>query len=340
MIKFNNIVHRGIVGVCLFGLLLFSNRAVAQEAVYLPFFEAVNLPASYPYSITKLYKLYLEETGRYKVILAEVRDSNAVVESLKNARESAEAVGAAYFIMGELNRIGETIIVAVGVYNTSDGNKVWSSLQKAEGVSDIDVVVAKIARITGTNQKIAEVETINNLTTYDTKGTKTKEAIKTHGVITGAAFPIISNKVDEELSAGIGFVWSYDAGNYIFDIKAEGYFSETNDLYLVDINVLYPFTKKNNTPFVLGGMGVSGMQVVMPYTPTNTGPFNQEVEPGYSETAGGLIASIGGGYLVNRGNSVRLRLTLKGFYAAYNLVEGEDIQPFGGIFSVAVLFNR
>jgi hypothetical protein len=319
--------------------LLPTQALKAQETVYLPFFEAVGLESTYQYSVTKLYKLYLEETGRYKVVLAEMRDTAAVVESMKAARESAEAMGTSHYVLGELNRMGETVVIAVSLYSTANGSRVWHRMAKAGSPEDIDLVIASLAQVTGTERDIAELATINNVTAKESKELQKKEVVKTHGLLTGAAFPIISDQIDEELAAGIGFIWSFDAENYIFDIKAEGYFSEANDIYFLDINVLYPFNKRNNTPFVLAGMGVSGMNARLPYY--SLSPHDPQVIVGHTEfSKGGVIASAGGGYIINRSSNVNLRLTLKGFYAAYDLIVTESVQPFGGIFSVAVLFNR
>lgn len=312
-----------------------GNALQAQEKVYLPFFEALNLETSYQYSITKLYKAYLEQTGRYEVILSEKRDSMALSEPLGQARESAEAMNANHFIMGALNRVGDVVVISVSLHNTADGKKTWGSLQKAYSPEDIDLLIEHLARVTGTNQKIEEEKDIYSVTDYEAKRVNTKKAVNSFGLAIGGAFPVISDGLDEEIAGGFGLVWSFDAGNLIFDILGEAYFNEVNDIYSLDIDVLYPFSRRPNTPFALAGIGWGGITV------WTEDPLAYENDDFVATSGGGVMGFLGGGYILNRTSSVRLRITAKGFYGAYEVFpEATPSQPFGGIFSAAVLFGK
>jgi hypothetical protein len=163
----------------------------------------------------------------------------------------------------------------------------------------------------------------------------------------GGAYPYFaSGSIDEEVAGGFGLMWSFDAGNLIFDIKGEGYFNKVNTIYFLDIDVNYPFLTKPNTPFVMAGMGWGGINARYDtdYYYGN-GPQYEYYKNSESRNGGGLMGFAGGGYIINRTSNVRLRLSARGFYAFYNLDgwynnESDKTQPFGGIVSVAVLFKR
>ena len=309
----------------LIALLAVSTSLSAQQKVYLPYLEVINMHHDYQYTLSKLLKTYTDDRGTYTMILPPKPDSLYPLESMEETRAKAKELGAAYFMKGEVNRINQKAIVNVSLYETESGKQVWSDILKALDPDDLDPIMQKVARNMGTENKANEDGDIYSVTEHDSRQLKKIDATYGFGITLGGAYTDIP-VVSKNFQAGFGFVASYDVRKFILDIKGEAFLSPgIKNLYYFSFEGYHPLSDKSNSAFLGGGLGYSGMN----YYPNNSG---------YDwEAGGGLLLNAGGGYYIGRNSTVGLRITGKAFVGLYDV---GGYTPVGGIFTMSMIFKR
>lgn len=297
--------------------------ASSQEKVYLSYLEVINMNSGFQYSSTRLLKTYMEEKNRFNVVLIQGNDSTLMpAESFDQTKARAQSYGANFFVMGELNRIGETVIVSISMYNTNDGNKIWSDKLKAQSPEDIDPIMQKIGFNIGTENNAASNGDIYSVTNYESKELRKIEATNNFGLSLGGAFPLTS--LYPTTLSGIGLFWSYDARDIIMELKAQGYWAEQKNILAASIEAYYPIAPKKNTFMLGGGLGFSGVNdnSITNFSSDNNG--------------NGLMVIVGGGYVFNRNSTVQLRASANAFAALYKV---KNEKPLGAILKLELLFG-
>lgn len=296
----------------------------AQTKVYLPLLETINLKKDFQYSSTRLLKNYIESANKYQVIMQDANDSSVNYNN-QNASIIAKAreIKAVYYIIGSLNRLGENVIVNVNLFETETGKKVWFDQLKAFTPDDLDPILQRIGQNIGTENKATTSDDIYSVTNQETQQLKQKESNNNFGIGL-CAMPILMNGFDLNNSAqlsGLSLVWSFDARDYIFDIKPSWCFNSNYDMLSLALEMNKPLTKKSNTLFLGGGASLSR---------TSFGINGSNQSNYYSSTASGygIMLLAGGGYIFNRTSSVSVRLSanlMQGFYD----VKGYEYNLFG-----------
>jgi len=300
------------------------NHLLAQERVYMPFFEIMNMHPDYQYSTSKLFKTYVDKNSKYLLVLPLRYDTLGVNESFDEAKQHASEQNCNYFIQGEFNRMGEIVIITISMYNTADGNKIWNTLSKALTPDDIDPILEKVAANLGNPNAESEGD-IYNVTAYDSKELNKIGANKYMGLTIGGGYSFVSG-LNKNFPAGIGFAGSYDMRNVIFNMKAEMYFSDIK-IYYVNIEAMYPLSTRKNTGFLSGAMGYGGVNIL--------NNDNNYWDSYHRET--GLFLFAGGGYLMNRNSNVALKFS-GNLYTPFFKVN--TTVPVGILFTTTLLFGR
>jgi TolB-like protein len=293
----------------------------AQERVYMPFFEVMNMHPDYQYSTSKLFKTYVENNNKYQIIIPARFDTLSLNESFDQIKQTASELNCSYFIQGELNRFGDIVIITISMYNTSDGQKIWHNISKAMTPDDIDPILEKMSGNLSNNNSTSEGD-IYNVTNYESKELNKIGANKFFGVTIGGGYSFISN-VSKNFPAGIGIVGSYDLRNVIFNLKAEAFFSDIT-IYYLNIDAIYPLSTAKSSAFLSAAMGYGGI-----------GIKNDNSTTPYSD--GGLFIFAGGGYVFNRNSNVSLRLS-GSIYTPFFKVDGK--MPAGILLTTTLLFGR
>jgi hypothetical protein len=123
------------------------------------------------------------------------------------------------------------------------------------------------------------------------------------------AMPLLMHGFDLNNSAqlsGLSLAWSFDARDYIFDIKPSWCFNSNYDMLSLALEMNKPLSKKSNTAFVGGGASMS--RTSFEFSENNSSSMGS----GY-----GIMLLAGGGYIFNRTSSVSVRLSanlMQGFY--------------------------
>lgn len=292
----------------------------AQEKIYMPYFEVINMHSDYQTSVTRLLKTYIDEENKSELVLP-ANDTSYYRESKEQAFTKAKSLNINHVLIGELNRVGETVIISISMYKVENGEKEWNSIQKALSPEDIDPIMQKIAGLINNRNSIGNSDNIYNVTDYNSKQLNKMAANTYWGVEIGGGAAFINAK--NNFPAGFGIVYSGDLRSLIFDLKGSMYFSDVN-LYNINVQINYPLINKISSPFIGGGLGYG-------YT-----SIKKDLQNNYNYYDGnGLTFYAGAGYIINRTSNINLRLNANLFFSMYQV---NNIYPAGILLGVMVLF--
>lgn len=301
----------------------------ASERVYMPLFELTNIHKDYQYATSKIFKRYADKDGRYELVIPNQTDSLQVQPSKAEVQKTAERKGCTKFILADLTRLGETVVVTVSLYGTQSGNLLWSDAMKAANPNDLDPILERMAKNVGTDKNASENSDIYTVTQKEEKKLVKKRANKSFGF--GILGFTMLNNPGPRFQPGLELFWSYDSRNIFFQIEGSfNFYSDTEDYttkdyygdsrkYSVDetlvnlslgLSAYYPFFESNTTPF-LGG-GVSFTSTIIDY----------ESDYYYGDTSDsktGLWVRLGGGILFNRTSTVTFRLRAEYAFSTYKV---------------------
>lgn len=314
-------------------LIILPLSLFSQDKVFMPYPEVINMHPDYQYSLTRLFRTYVVQEGRYELITPEAGQGYAPPISPENARVKAKELGAKYYLMAEFNQISDVVISSFTMYETETGTKFWSDMMRALTPDDIDPILSRLALSMGTADKASKKSDIYSVTSYDAMELRQQRSRYNFGVTVGGALPFNAN-VDKPFGAGTGIIFSYDSRNLIFDIKGEYYWSEA-DVYNMSLDVLWPLTAASATPFLQGGLGLAGMDVLRMKKDIDW--FGNVYEYEDYETNSGLMLFLGAGYILNRTSDVHLRAGGRLFVPTFSV---DDRFMPGLMVNLTILFGR
>ncbi len=273
----------------------------------MPFFEVLNIHQDYQYSLSKLFQKYVADQGKYEIILPERNFELYPKETREETQSKALGMSAPYFIKGDLNALGDLIIVTISMFRTDNGEEIWNSLLKANKLDDLDPILVTFAKNLGEKNVTSTSGDIYNVTEQEEKELREVETKICGGLALGGAYPFGGS-----LSPGIGGLITYDNRTIIYGVDFVGFSHENNSLAYLDITVDHPFTTEKNTGFAGGGLGYGAMSI--------------EGQDTYStESNNGLILLGGGGFILNRTASVRLIIGSRIFIPLFKV--DNEIRP-------------
>ena len=297
--------------IILFFALLFGafQPGFAQEKIYMPYFETINMHEDYQYSTSKLFKDYVEHYGRYEIVLPARPEGLIYLPPREKVKEIAASVNANYYIMGSLNTLDEIVVVKIAMYETATGEKVWSDMLKAEHPDDLDAIFTKLAKNIG--KKTSEGDDIYSISEYESHKLNKIEAEMQLGVSIGS-MAWFNGSADDNISGGFGGLLSLDARSMMYDIRLDLYFGGY-DFYSIGISALKPFNPTKNTFYAGGGLNYG------------IGRISEEYENRYGymeynfEENNGIMFYGAVGYLFNRTSSVHFRINAQPYITTYKL---------------------
>lgn len=304
-------------GIILIAIFLIGNLAKAQEKFYMPYFEVINIHQDYQIAVTRLLKLYLEENNQSQLFL-QATDSIIKTQTKEEALAYAKSQNIPHVFIGELNRVGNTVIVTLSMYYTESGAKEWSTIQKALNPDDLDPIMQKIAFGINNRHTNENAENIYNVTDYNAKELNKMNASTNFGIEIGGG-PVFLN-AENPFPAGFSLMYSGDMRDLIFDVKGSLYFSDVR-LSNFSLIINYPLSKAPTTPYFNGGIGFGASA----YTDkTNAKEYR----------GNGLSFYGGAGYMFNRTSNISLRINADLFFSAYEL---NRTYPAGIMLGIIVL---
>jgi hypothetical protein len=326
-----NFSFRSITLIFAFIAIGFSSFAQSNKTVYLAWFETNNLKKDFQFITPKLLKGYLNQGSRFEAVTPNYGDSvSGSWLEISEIQNHAKEKNAAFFILGTLTRLGETVIVDINLNETSTGKRIWSDKLRANGPDDLDPIMQRVALAIGTENTSTKEGDIYNVSTYESKELKKQQATYSFGTAIGS---MIGFRKNSELMAGGSFVGSYDNRNLILDFRGSYYgIGSKSEYYCFGLEVIKPLKKDANTAFLTGGLQIASYDFWAPYYDTKYN-YNTASTTNYS----GLVFNVGGGYLVGRTSSAQLRFSGDLLIGALNKYNG----PFTGAqVKMEILFNR
>jgi len=284
-----------------FGAFLFLavSFSFATEKVYAPYFALTNLRPDYQIASTKLLQKYSESVGRYEIILPSISDSSSTIDKDSVQRKAIEK-GCSKFLIGDLTRLGETVIISVSLYNTTDGNRVWTDEMKVNTPDDLDPAIERFAKTLGTEKKTSGPSSdIYSVTNKERASLRKKQSNNFWGIgISGIAL----FSPDQDFVPGLECFWLYDTRTLLIKVDVaihSSNSSSSNQFGLTDLGLAayYPLFDTDISPYLGGGLiyGIAKRQ----------NEHDNEV------SATGLLFKAGGGMILNRTSSVILQLDLE-----------------------------
>lgn len=296
-----------------------SQLLFAQETVYFPAFETINVNHKHQYVTSKLFKNYVDAKGEYTIILPEglnQHSDQAYTESLEETKAKALMNKASYYLLSDMSAIGDLLIINMRMYNASSGQMVWSDALKADELEDLDPVIQLFANAIGTDQPAVNAGDIYSVTQYDSRELNRREANKSWGFSIGGG-SILSERADEGGVSGFGILLSYDVRDLILDVKGELSWGKSANAQRIGLNLLKPINNKNLTLFYGGGIYYGGM--------TYDAEPRYETHPHYGYTyweehrGSGIELEGNFGVIFNRLSSMQLRATITPIIATYTI---------------------
>ena len=299
--KTNTILSRLVILIIAF---CFTTHAWSQDKIYLPYLTISGMHSDYKVTTTKMLKTYIEANNKYQIILSSTIDSTNKELNITQIQKEATNVGANYFVIGDMNAVGNLLLITVKMYETNTGKLYWNDLLKASSLSDLDPTMQKIANNIGTSTKANADNNIATVTNYESATYNTIKAQYKHCVSIGGGY-IPTNVVTTPTNYGISYSLNYDVKKIIFTIDGELLFGNISCQRL-SLGILYPLSKNANTPYIGGGLALGALE----YTSTIQNSSNT-LYP-YSETqthsGAGLEINANGGMLIMRNSAVGMKI--------------------------------
>ncbi len=248
--------------------LIFPTVLFAQKTVYSDPFETHNIHKDYQKAVSRSFEVYLNSESKYQLNFSNrMNDSIIKPRPIDELRSEASKLGYPFYIKGVLYRLGENVIVSVSLYNSNNGELIWSEKMKAINPDQLDPVLSKMAHYMTNDKHIGknEIFSVDKDNAEDFEKNKSNKArglglIASYPAFHGA--PLLSSGLSvNALSAQRNLLLQtkFDIVFGIGDrIYSDGdHYNYTNLSSGFDIQTFYPFTKSMNfQPFLGGGMGL------------------------------------------------------------------------------------
>ncbi len=288
--------------------LMLTSALWAVDKVYLAPVGITGLHQDYSIASSKLMKAYIEDDGRFILVVGSDADS-VTSENQERINQIAKDKGCTKFIISEFTRLGENVILSFKLYNVDNEAPIWSDRLKAKDPDDFDPIIQRVARNIGTKKKAANDDDIYTVTDQETKTLKRKGVSSYVGLGIGGYMTV---QPEVQVLPGFSLFCMYDAQVIFFgaDFNMYGVDGDASiEYYDGDLAVYYPFGSKAVTPYVGGGIA---------YSVTEYKNYDDDYYYDYdSFEKSGLSAFVGGGVLFNRSSRVLFDIQVKYLFNMY-----------------------
>ncbi len=320
--------------ILFFGFVGLNHLSFAAEKVYVSYFEVMGMPGSNGYSLTNLFNSYLKSNAAFELVEGRYTDTISRAETPLEARESAELFETKFYVSGNVIKLDDMFVINVSMYTTSTGVLVWNDSRKCLGMDDMDIALKYLAMNLGNRETTSISGDLNTWNKGESAKVERLQSNMSFGVSSGGMYGMVNNDAMEVL-AGLGLVGSFDVRDYIFQLNVEFFAGAYSEFYDIQISTLYPFTDRNNTPFVMAGIGYNYLETGNDEgLEDHIGDATSTTSP--TEFYNGLMFSGGGGYLLKRNSNVHIQVYAKGYVSSYPI---RRTIPFGAILGVGLLFG-
>ncbi len=291
-------------------VLVLAVALFAAEKVYLAPVGLTGMHEDYAVASSKLMKAYIEDDGRYILVVGTAEDGVKADNQAAVSQKAAEK-GCSKYIIAEFTRLGENVIMSFKLYNVGSEAPIWDDRLKARNPDDFDPIIQRVARNIGTKHKAVDDSDIYSVTEQETKTPKRKGVNAYIGMSVGGLMAV---QPEVEVFAGLDFWLLYDAQVILFGIDWDMYgLGDDTPLDYMDfaISAYYPFGTRAITPFVGGGLAFSQTEYESKvpradrYTDSDVYSYSYSSDDyEYNDKSSGLTGFVGGGVMFNRSSRV------------------------------------
>jgi hypothetical protein len=277
-----------------------STVALSQESICAPNFEVIGLNADFGKSSIKVLQGGMEtKMNSRQLIIPSAENAIATTDNEVTQIAWAKNNGCSYLLQTTLTRLGETVQVSARLMDLNSKGYVFKRAYKANSPDDLHPIFQQIGNALQ-DPKFTAIETIYDVTNADAKSLTKKRSSTYWGLSVGAAY---YKDIEEIYNIGLGYIWDSRVilGEIVYNI---GFGSGDNAMTEFGLRVLYPFSDKNNTPYLGGGAGLA----------VTTRRVEEEDSWGYKEKVSdyGLLLEASAGYLVGRTSDLLFRVEAYG----------------------------
>jgi hypothetical protein len=205
-----------------------------------------------------ILKDHLLATGRFYVISVPGQSGAAEAgggEAIARAREA----GAELAVVTHLSRLAGTGRLRLVAYRVVDGSIAHAdTIAVAGGPDDLDPALKRLADGLATGQKAATNAELESVTQKQADPLLKESASKIFGLRLGTLVAMNRpGSLDPVAVPGIGVFWMYDARSFLGEIALDAHNSDGGSGFSVTLGGYYPFSRRNFTPYVGGGVAYS-----------------------------------------------------------------------------------
>lgn len=297
----------------LLSILAMAVSIFAAEKVYMAPVSLVGMHSDYGVIASKLMKAYIEDDGRYILVVGTEQDSVSI-DNQSSIRQKAISLGCSKYITAEFTRLGENVLTSFKLYGTDSDAPVWDDRLKAKNPDDFDPIIQRVARNIGTKNKATRDDDIYSVTKQETVARTRKPVTAYWGLSINGA---LTFQPEVDVLAGLSTFLLYDADIMLFSIDGSIYgFDETLNMGSLNIAGYYPFGSRAIAPYVGLGLGLSFTEYNSKVeTPRSSSYYYYDDE--YYDEQSGLTGFIGGGVIINRNSKLMFNVNLRYFMNFY-----------------------
>jgi len=233
------------------------------------------------------------------------------------ADAAAKKVGASSYVQGRITRLGSRAIVQVQKYAVGNDTASYSDRMTAATPTDLETVMQRLARSLATGKKSVKNENIHTVTQREQNALRRRVANQYFGLTLGGQ---ISAGHGTGFMPGFGFSWLWDNRNVLLgaDLRFAGVGTDSTAFDL-SISGYYPFTESDTTPYLGGGLALSGLSTKKELSDDDISTRNHYYEDEITEDKSGMSFFVAGGLLIGRTSTVSIRPEMAYSVGTYTL---------------------
>ncbi|MCT4665138.1 MAG: hypothetical protein N4A45_07890 [Flavobacteriales bacterium] len=238
-------------------LLLGVFMSFAQEKAYLTTASGDGLDHSTKRSISKIFSLKMKELNKYTIVF----EDQIVPLTKEKIRAKAQEKKIPYYIVSEVNAIGNTYYLSYVLFKTETNKLVREVTVKSLGSNNIDEKLDEaVSELSG----VKRVNDIYSVTEDEAQPLRKRSGNRGFGVRLGAANTFVDSKDDKDFnhfSSGIGFSYGVDGGNYLMDVNFMNFFGDNISMRQFSLNYYKTLSSLNNSWYWGAGVSYTGMDI-------------------------------------------------------------------------------
>ena len=289
--------------ILLFGFIAFLPCYSQQMPKAVVFdFQPIGVDETTKMTASELLRNELTNTGRLKVIKGE-----GFCATAEEAVEKARGLGGDKAVIGNLNQLGEKIIVFASLIDVRTGEVEFSDQLVSVFVEDLDVVLKRLAKGLVEKKKVEETAEVGMIIEKEREEPRRRKSFLTYGVKAGYMLPIMGGyggHTKKMFTADL-LAW-YENPSFIVEPLAGISISGSSQDVHGDISIYRPLSRTDFAPYLGGGIGIH-------FVGCDNGDWNH-----------GFALSLGGGVMGFRTYDFRIILDLK-----YSVVWAELLEEHG-----------